>query len=433
MEGALGRSSTAVMHRFHNKTSMLQIPHQVSDPMRPAHAGRKLRILQVVPAYYPAVRYGGPIRSVHALAKTLVERGHEVHVFTSSMDGSKDLEVPLATPVNIDGVLVYYFPVPRLRRLCWCPAMKTALKREIASFDVLHLHSVFLWPTWAAARAARAAGVPYVIAPRGMLGMEVIRRKSRWVKSAWIHLIERKTLREAAALHVTADLERIEIQALHLQLPKIFCVPNGVGWPDQHMPLSEGPFADIAKPYALFLGRIDAKKGLDRLIAAWKWVPDLTLIIAGNDESGYQKELEKLANLHQAAARIRFVGSVADRHKWALYEHATMFVLPSYSENFGNTVAEAMAMGCPVVVTPEVGLAGLVRASGAGIVVDGAPRPLADAIRALLKDSASRRIAGERGRFAARRHLSWESAASLMESVYGEIRPTGQSLGTRAA
>jgi glycosyltransferase involved in cell wall biosynthesis len=394
---------------------------------------RKLRILQVVPTYFPAVRYGGPIRSVHYLSKALVERGHEVHVFTSSMDGPDDLDVPLATPVNVDGVLVHYFPVHWLRRLCWCSTMRLALQRHVASFDLLHLHSVFLWPTWAAARSSHAAGVPYIVSPRGMLGREVIRRKSRWVKSVWIRLVEQKTLRDAARVHVTAELERKEIEALGLRLPEIYCVPNGVSWPERHVPLSGGPYADITQPYALFLSRIDPKKGLDRLLAAWKWVPDLTLIIAGNDESGYRQILERIAEEYQVGARIRFVGKVSDEHKWALYENAAMFILPSYSENFGNVVAEAMAMECPVVVTPQVGLANLVGESGAGVVVDGAPGALAEAIRALNQDSSNRRSMGERGRITAQRHLSWESVASRMETVYEEMSCDGKSIGHFAA
>jgi glycosyltransferase involved in cell wall biosynthesis len=122
----------------------------------------------------------------------------------------------------------------------------------------------------------------------------------------------------------------------------------------------------------------------------------------------------------------------SDDHKWALYENAAMFVLPSYSENFGNVVAEAMAMGCPVVLTPQVGLANLVRESGAGIVVDGAPRILADAIRALLHDSTSRRLMGERGRFTARQKLSWKWGAGRMESLYRDIGPSGARGGAAA-
>ena len=396
-----------------------------------AAPSRRLRILQVVPTYFPAVRYGGPIRSVHALAKGLVARGHEVHVFTSSMDGPGDLEVEEATPLNVDGVLVHYFRVPFLRRLCWCPTMLAALKEHAPHFDVMHLHSVFLWPTYAAARIAASVGLPYVVAPRGMLGEVVIRRKSRWVKNAWIQLIEQKTLRAAAGVHVTTDLESEEIRALGLQLPEVFCVPNSVTWPAEHSPLAEGPFAQIPRPYVLFLSRIDWKKGLDRLIEAWKWVPDLLLVIAGNDEDGYQRKLESIAAEHGVVDRVRFVGPVTDAQKWALYENALMFALPSYSENFGNVVAEAMAMGCPVVVTPEVGLAHIVEQSGSGIVAPGEPRRFAQAINALRRDPARRQAMGDQGRLTARRHLSSESVADRFESIYREIMDRGGSGGAR--
>ena len=128
-----------------------------------------MRILHVVPTYLPATRYGGPIHSVHGLCAALAADGHDVHVFTTSVDGPGDSPVPLGQPVALDHVNVWYFPSRRLRRLYWSPPMARALRRDAASFDLLHLHSVFLWPTWAAARAAAAARVPYVISPRGML------------------------------------------------------------------------------------------------------------------------------------------------------------------------------------------------------------------------------------------------------------------------
>jgi glycosyltransferase involved in cell wall biosynthesis len=381
----------------------------------------RLRILQVVPTYLPAVRYGGPIRSVHALGRALVERGHDVHVYTTSMDGPDDLDVPLSEPVDIDGVKVRYFPVHLGRRLCWSWPMYSALRHAVASFDVVHLHSIFLFPTWAAARIASKAKVPYVVSPRGMLGQGVIRLKSRWVKRAWIQFVERRTLREAARVHVTAEIERMEIGALGLDLPATTCIPNGISWPESHVALEDGPFAGLRKPYALFLSRINIKKGLDRLLEAWRSVPDLTLIIAGNDESGYRRKLEGIVAQSGIGGRVRFLGPVADQHKWALYEHATLFILPSYSENFGNVVAEAMAMGCPIIVTPEVGLASTVHDSGAGLVVEGIPKKLAAAICALKQDAVGRRRMGECGRLTARRDFSWESAASQMEELYVEI------------
>jgi glycosyltransferase involved in cell wall biosynthesis len=358
---------------------------------------------------------------VHALARALSDRGNEVHVFTSSMDGPGDLVLPAQSPTLLDGVHVHYFPVPMLRRLCWCPSMATALKAMVRDFDVMHLHSVFQWPTYAAARIAAAAGVPYLLAPRGMLGNTVIRGKSRFVKSAWIRLIEQRTLEDAAGVHVTTELEAREVRALGLRLPPIYCIPNSVSWPARHLPLEDGPFCGIMKPYVLFLSRIDWKKGLDRLVEAWRWVPELTLVIAGNDEEGYWTMLKEMAAKIGVLDRIVFVGAVTDQHKWALYEHALLFVLPSYSENFGNVVAEAMAMGCPVVVTPEVGLADLVRQSGAGVVSDGTPRTLAEAIVSLAQDPARRSAMGASGRVAARRQLSADAAAERMEAVYRHV------------
>jgi glycosyltransferase involved in cell wall biosynthesis len=381
-----------------------------------------LRILQVVPAYYPAVRYGGPIRSVHALCASLVRRGHHVSVYTTNVDGDDDSDVPLGRPVDMDGVLVYYFPVPALRRLFWCPALAKQLRRTIGDFDLVHLHSIFLWPTYVAARAAHRAAVPYLMSPRGMLGGEVIRRKSRFVKSVWINLVERRSLAHAARLHITADIEGEEANVLGLKLPKTFCVPNGVSWPANHQSLKAGPFGGVPRPYALFLSRINRKKGLDRLISAWKWVPQrLVLIVAGNDDERCLPELKALAQREGVADRVQFLGPVSDEHKWALYENAEMFVLASYSENFGNVVAEAMAMACPVVITPEVGLAKLVGEVGAGVVTPGEPRVLAEAIAELHRDEVRRKRCGSLGRQAAIERLSWESVAARMESQYKNI------------
>jgi glycosyltransferase involved in cell wall biosynthesis len=382
----------------------------------------QLRILHVVPTYYPAVRYGGPVRSVHGLSAALAHRGHDVHVYTTNMDGAADLDVPLGEAVDLDGVSVHYFPVPGLRRLCWSPALGAELRKSIEGFDVVHLHSVFLWPTRAAARAAVRAGVPYILAPRGMLIREMVRGRSRWVKSAWIALVERTSLARAAGVHVTAELEGDELRATFGSLlPEIVNIPNGVDWPADHLSKQQTPFAHLPPRYGLFLSRISWKKGLDRLIKAWSDVPDLPLVIAGNDDENYTPQLEALVRSLGLEARIHFIGPVSDAHKWALYEDAELFVLPSYSENFGNVVAEAMAMGCPVVVSPEVGIAALVKAEGAGIVTCCDPPQLAAAIRELMSDSHTARELGRRGRLAVHARLSWDGIAGQAEELYRRV------------
>jgi glycosyltransferase involved in cell wall biosynthesis len=378
----------------------------------------RLRILQVVPSYYPAVRYGGPIRSVHSLSQALVERGHEVQVFTSSMDGAHDLDVPENVPVHLDGVRVRYFRVPFLRRLCVSPSMQRVLRDEIHRFDLLHLHSSYLWFTAAAARVANQARVPFIVSPRGMLGATVVRRKNRLIKLAWIRLFERRNLIDSAAVHVTSEFEEAELRALGLSVPRFWRVPNGVSWPRRHLSLPECQFPELPRSYALFLGRISWKKGLDRLIRAWRLVPDLSLVIAGNDDEDYLPKMMTLARSEGVADRLTVLGPVSDEQKWSLYENAMMFLLPSYSENFANTVAESMSMGCPVIVTPEVGLATMVRESGAGLVCSGEPRALAHSINELRTNEVARRRCGAAGRRTAEGRLSWSAVAAEMEQLY---------------
>src|SRR5579863_6141690 len=125
--------------RIHPNEPCQHMPKSAAAPLTATGAPVPLRLLHVVPTYYPAVRYGGPVRSVHALCASLVRRGMEVSVYTTNIDGDGNSEVPLGTPVEMDGVLVHYFPVPVLRRLYWCPALAGQMRRTIAEFDLVHL------------------------------------------------------------------------------------------------------------------------------------------------------------------------------------------------------------------------------------------------------------------------------------------------------
>lgn len=377
-----------------------------------------MKVLHVVPTYLPAVRYGGPIHSVHGLCAALAAEGVEVDVFTTCVDGPDNLQVPLGQPVSMDGVRVFYFSSPLLRRLFYSPAMARELRRQITKYDIAHLHSVFLYPTWAAARAARARAIPYLLAPRGMLVRDLIRQKSSIAKTMWIRLIERENIARCAGLHVTTEAEKKEFMQLGLDCPRIFQLPNGISPPP--IPENHGRGGNCP-PYVLFLGRINWKKGLDRLIEAWRWVCDADLWIAGNDEENYQPKLEKLSRQTGNEKRIRFLGPVDNENKWDLYRNASLFVLPSTSENFGNVVLEAMAMECSVLVSPGVGLAPVVSASGAGLVVSSEPEALGLAIQGLLKDPRKRAEMGRQGRQEVVRNFTWQSIARQTMEVYGSV------------
>lgn len=337
------------------------------------------------------------------------------------MDGPHDLAVPLDRPVDLDGVQVHYFRVPTLRRLCWAPGMGRRLAREIAGFDIVHLHSVYLWPTMAAARLAERAAVPYLLAPRGMLVRELIERRSRWVKRAWISVFERRTIARSRGLHVTSTTEADDVRDLGLPLSQVYCVPNGVEVPPTPQSVDAGPYAWVPRPYGLILSRLNWKKGIDRLLAAWAVVPEVPLVVAGNDDEGYLTVIRRKIAEYGLQDRVHLVGEVSDAQKWGLYAGASVFVLPSYSENFGNVVAEAMAMACPVVVTPEVGLAEFVAKHAAGRVSAGEPGELARNIREVL-EHPQRTAIGQRARAAVLRHLSWSGVAEQMELAYEQAR-----------
>ncbi len=327
--------------------------------------------------------------------------------------------MPLGKPVAIDGVEVRYFPVRAPRRLYLAPELGRAAREAVSRFDAVHLHSVFLWPTSAAARAAERADVPYVLSPRGMLVPELIRSRGRWRKLAWLALAERRTIERAALLHATSALEAADAARLGFPLPPAAVVPNGIDpepW-DGNLAALSPPVRAVVEgdPFLLFLGRLSWKKGLDRLIPALAQAPGAVLAVAGNDEEGIRPELERLG---AGAGRAVFLGPVHGADKAALLHRTAALVLPSRSENFGNVILEAWAAGRPVVVTPEVGLAATVRETGAGIVADG---DLGEALSGLLADPARLDAMGRRGAEAVRERFGWGPVALEMERLYARI------------
>jgi Glycosyltransferase len=258
-----------------------------------------------------------------------------------------------------------------------------------------------------------------------MLVKGLIERQSRFAKTAWINLIERSNLERACAIHVTSELERAELMRFKWRLPRIAMIPNGV----EELESAAGaePSGDVmeissGQPLVLFLGRISWKKGLDRLLNAFALTSLGKLAIVGTDDEGLVPKMQQLAEKLQIGDRIRFLPrTVLGCDKEHLFAAAKLFVLPSYSENFGNTVLEAMQRGVPVVVTPEVGAAEIVRQAGGGIVVQGDPEPLGDAISRLIKDQALARSMGEAGQRYVLERYGWPSIAAQMEALYESL------------
>lgn len=379
-----------------------------------------MKILHITPYYWPAVRYGGPIFSVSGLCRELSVQDVEVYVYTTNIDGENDLDIDTTQVVDIDGVHVRYFSSKVFRRYFYSPEMLSTLKKEIDTFDLVHIHTVFLWPTVAAARIARLHDIPYIIAPRGMLEKDLFLRKSSFLKRAWMVLHGNRILREAHAVHATTQREICEIERFGLPPLRYLLIPNGINIPLVNQDKPVDSFKLPLKPYVLYLGRINWKKGIDRLVKAWASGISIDLVIAGNDD-GYLAELMRLVHKYALEEKIHIVGPVQGEDKWQLYRNAEMMVLPSYSENFGNVVIEAMSARCPVIVTPEVGASEILIENNCGIVVDGEPGKLAAAILALLDDAAHREQLKARGLSTVRDKLSWPKIAAIMKAAYIEI------------
>lgn len=383
-----------------------------------------MKILIFAPNYLPATRYGGPIASSHGLARALVKLGHKVHVFTTNVDGPGLLDVPLGKIVIVDGVYVRYFPIVAPKRIYYSPTMARTIDAEIATFDVAHINGAFLWPGPRLATACERNGVPVVISPRGMLVPELIAGKSTFVKRAWITLKERPRIAKAAAIHVTSEEEHDGVRRMGLDLAPVVVLGNGVDAPIE--PPSPAEVERIWSGVApgsrvAFLGRIDWTKGLDLAIEAVSAHPHAHLLVGGHDQIGLRRELEPRLTRPDGTPAGRFLGAVEGVDKWAFLAGADVLLAPSVKESFGMSVAEALAVGTPVVCTPGVGTATIVKRIDMACVVRRDSAELRSAIGGLLADDERRRAYGARAKKIMSADYTWPAIAHQMESVYQDL------------
>jgi len=372
-----------------------------------------LRILHIVPTYFPAIRYGGPILAIHELCKIQVSLGHEVSVYTTNVDGDLNLDLPTGQSIDLDGVKVTYFPVHKYgRRIYFSSAMKIALEKKLLNVDFMHLHSVFLWPTNMAARLAKKHGIPWCVAPRGALSLAMIRSKSYLIKRVALFLFDNWTLQNASFLHATSLMEKKEISGLIPGLSKIEVIPNGVQIPLEHSNKL------LLKPYVLYLGRISWKKRIDYLIQAMQYIPDHDLVIAGNDEENLLPKLQKLVLDLSLGNRVHFIGSVVGEKKDALLQSAKILALASLNENFGNVVLESLASSRPVALTKGVALLEEVLLANAGIKLSDNPKEMGMQLNSYLNSQDNLNKMGRNGFNLVKNKFQWASVAKLTIEAY---------------
>jgi glycosyltransferase involved in cell wall biosynthesis len=333
---------------------------------------------------------------------------------------------PFGWRSNENGVQATYLPTwLRYRALGWNPAVKRYCRARLQNFDVVHIFGLYDLLGPAVAGACRVRNIPYVLEPIGMF-VPIVR--NFLLKTFYHFAWGRRLFEGASAVIATSDQEAKELAAGGVPAGKIILRRNGVeipvSWPEPGVFRRAHGIAQDAK-LILFLGRLSAKKSPDLLLQAFAKLPTelegkpLQLVFAGPDEDGMIAELEQKASQLSVRTRIQFVGSVFGESKWAAYRDADVFVLPSQNENFGNTAAEAVAAGTPVVVTEQCGIAPLV-AGEAGLVVPHDSGAVSDALAHVLgAEEMHARFAAGCAKAASR--LGWSEPVSEMETLYARL------------
>ena len=374
----------------------------------PAH-----KILHVIPSVGPQL--GGPSVLMRTLARALSQTGMEVHVATTDDNGPGRLPVPLGVPQQEDGATFWYFPrQTRFYTFSW--PLTRWLARHVREFDLVHIHALFSYAALPAALLAHRSGVPYIVRPLGTLNRWGIENRRPWLKKLSFRILESRILASAAGVHYTCEQELVEAGELGVSAHPIV-IPNAV-----ELPARESRPRRHDRKVVLFLSRIDRKKGLDLLFAAFARVrqqcPDALLVLAGAGDPAWVASLKATAERLGIAADVTWAGFLSGDDKWAALTGADVFVLPSYSENFGIALVEALACGCPVVLSDQVGIHREISRAEAGIVTPCRVDELATAILNVLTDAALRRRMSENGVRLARQQFSLEAVSRQLTAAY---------------
>jgi glycosyltransferase involved in cell wall biosynthesis len=383
-----------------------------------------VRILHVVPGISP--KYGGPT-NIPGLLRALIRHGIETTLVTTDNDPDGRLDVPLEVPIVRDGVPhVFHHVWPVASRFGFAPSLVTTLRRTITSYDLLHIHWLYNFACVAAARVAVAAGVPFVVQPRASLDPHM-RKKNNILKRGYLATVGRPLLTRSAAVVFTAEDERA-LASYGPRRPE-WVIPNGLDIAVyERLPppgAFRAAFPALDGPFLLFLGRLSRQKGLDRLLPAFQRLlrsrPDLWLVLAGPDHEGYEREVRRMAQELGVAHRVLFPGLITGDVKLSAFVDADLFVLPSYAENFGGVVIEALACGLPVVISDQVNIHRELSDAGAATVVTGSSDAVAAGMASALADTGARARMATLGPALVRSRYSWDAIIPILVARYAEV------------
>jgi glycosyltransferase involved in cell wall biosynthesis len=391
-----------------------------------------LRVLQIVPSV--SLVYGGPSQMVRGFSQALADAGAEVTMLTTDANGDvgqAPLEVPLNQPVREANYTVRYFRCAPFRRYKFSSGLLRWLWHNARNYDIAHIHALFSPLSTAAATIARWQKLPYIMRPLGTLDPADLRKKLL-LKQLYGNLWEKPNLRGAAAVHFTSAMEA-EVSHRFGAATRDLLIPLGVDpspdlAPAEQQVILQSFNIPTDKPIVLYLSRLDPKKGFDLLLPALErlshqGIPFHFVLAGGNPQNpAYERSIADQIERTVLKHHTTRTGFVQGQAKTALLQAADLFVLPSYYENFGIAVAEAMMAALPVVISKGVYIWQAVAEGDAGWVCnDLTVASLTDALAEALTDPVERQLKGQRAKAYAETHYRWAAIAQQTLVAYHTI------------
>lgn len=395
-----------------------------------------MKILFLIHGYKPAFRLGGPIISVSELAEQLVKKGHQVTVVTTNSNLDEDIDVPLNQVVDVNGVSVLYFKrteflsdifpfisyLSKASGFVYASAMKAYMKEIIDSFDLVHTHLPFIYPTYLASKLAKNFNVPLFYHQRGVLDPKRLNFRSL-KKKAYIKLVELPILRQAATLIALTQAEVESYKRLCSDCP-CRVVPNGIDTLLYRTKPLQAVF-DIPPEtqVILFMGRVHPIKGADKLIEAFikchNEIPNAILVMAGPDEFYLEDKFMQRVKENYLTDKVIFPGMTSGELKKDLLARANLFCLPSDAEGFSMAILEALASSTPVMISPGCNFPE-VESSHAGVVIDNELDKIAESLVKLLSNPEKLQSMGNNGYYLVQQNYTWDRISDEIIDVYKE-------------